>query len=115
MSIVVLYQNSYINVLFWFSTLYHRYSYINISCYGNLNIVVVLSCVASYCYAFFNILRSFRVCVHARVFVHAYEPGRNYIHACNKKFFEGRPIMFKWKTNPLWRKLVTDLKPKRFD
>ena len=38
---------------------------------------------------FFNIMRSFRVCVHARVVVHAYESGRNYIHACNKKFFEG--------------------------
>ena len=35
------------------------------------------------------ILLSFRVCVHARVFVHAYESGRNYIHACNKKFYEG--------------------------
>ncbi len=38
---------------------------------------------------FFNILRLFRVCVHARVFVHEYESGRNYIHACNKTFFEG--------------------------
>ena len=37
----------------------------------------------------FNILRSFRVCIHACVFVHAYESGRNYMHACNKKFFEG--------------------------
>ena len=36
---------------------------------------------------FFKILRSFRVCVHVRVFVHAHESGRNYIHACNKKFF----------------------------
>ena len=62
---------------------------VNISCHDNLNIVVVLSCVASYCYARFKILRSFHVCVHARVFVHAYESGRNYIHACNKKFFEG--------------------------
>ena len=39
--------------------------------------------------AFFNILHSFRVCVHARVFVNAYESGRNYIHSCNKKLFEG--------------------------
>ena len=38
------------------------------------------------CYALFNILCSFRVYVHAGVFVHAYESGRNYIHACNKKF-----------------------------
>ena len=38
-------------------------------------------------YAFFNILRSFRVCVHVRVFVYEHESGRNYIHACNKKFF----------------------------
>ena len=29
------------------------------------------------------------VCAFMRVFVHAYESGRNYIHACNKKFFEG--------------------------
>ena len=30
------------------------------------------------------------ICVHAHVFVHAYESGRNYIHAFNKKlFFEG--------------------------
>ena len=58
------------------------------SCHDNFNIVVVLSCVASYCYAFFNILRSLRVCVHARVFVHAYESGRNYIHACNKTFLK---------------------------
>ena len=29
------------------------------------------------------------MCVHARVFVHAHESGRNYIHACYKKFFEG--------------------------
>ena len=29
------------------------------------------------------------MCVHGRVFVHAYESGMNYIHACNKKFFEG--------------------------
>ena len=29
------------------------------------------------------------MCVHARVFVNAYESGMNYIHACNKKFFEG--------------------------
>ena len=28
------------------------------------------------------------MCVHVRVFVHAHESGRNYIHACNKKFFE---------------------------
>ena len=62
---------------------------INISCHDNLNIVVVLSCVASYCYVFFNSLRSFRVRVHARVFVQVYDSGRNYIHACNKKFFEG--------------------------
>ena len=38
---------------------------------------------------FSNIMRSFRVCVHACVVVHAYESGRNYIHACNKKCFEG--------------------------
>ena len=43
---------------------------------------IILLCI------FFNILRSFRVCVRARVFVHAYESGRNYIHACNKKVFE---------------------------
>ena len=35
----------------------------------------------------FNILRSFSVCVHVRL--HAYEQGRNYIHACNNKLFEG--------------------------
>ena len=29
------------------------------------------------------------MCVHARVFVHEYESGRNYIHAYNKTFFEG--------------------------
>ena len=34
---------------------------------------------------FFNILRSSRVCVHARVFVHAYESGRNYIKKKKKK------------------------------
>ena len=56
---------------------------------------------------FFNILRSFRVCVHARVFVHAYVSGRNYIHACNKKFFEG--IMLVENEPPLRRKLVTGL------
>ena len=38
---------------------------------------------------FFNILHSFRVCVHAGMFVHAYESGGNCIHACNKKFVEG--------------------------
>ena len=62
---------------------------INISYHANLNIVVILSRVASYYYAFFNILRSFRVCVHARVVVHAYESGRNYIHVRNKNCFEG--------------------------
>ena len=71
MSIVVLYQNSYINVLK--STLY-------ISCHDNLNIVVVLSYVASYCYAFLTFcVRS--ACAFMRVCVHAYESGRNYIHA----------------------------------
>ena len=37
------------------------------------------------------------MCVHARVFVHAYESRRNYIHACNKKFFEGIMLV---ETNP---------------
>ena len=69
-------------------------------------IVVVLSCVASYCYAFFNIMRSFRVCVYARVFVHAYDSLRNYIHACNKTFFEGVILVV---NDPLRRKLITGL------
>ena len=38
---------------------------------------------------FFNMQRSFRVCVHARVAMHAYESGRKYIHVRNKTFFEG--------------------------
>ena len=33
--------------------------------------------------------RSFRVCVHARVAMNAYESGRKCIHVRNKKFFEG--------------------------
>ena len=33
--------------------------------------------------------RSFRVCVHARVAMHAYESGRKCIHVRNKTFFEG--------------------------
>ena len=33
------------------------------------------------------------MCVHARVFVHAYESGRNCIHACNRTFFEGRMLV----------------------
>ena len=84
-----------------------RARYINNACHDNLNIGVILSCVASYCYAFFNILRSFRVCVHACVFVHAYESGRNYIHACNKKFFLGYNVS--GKRTPLRRKLATGL------
>ena len=51
-----------------------------ISCHDNLNIVVVLSCIASYFYAFLC-LRSLRVCVHARVFVQAYE-SRKELHSC---------------------------------
>ena len=38
---------------------------------------------------FWNILRSFSACVHARVFVHAHASGRNYmVLVCthNKKF-----------------------------
>ena len=38
---------------------------------------------------FFNMQRSFRVCVHARVAMHAYESGRKCIHVRNKTFFEG--------------------------
>ena len=38
---------------------------------------------------FFNMQRSFRVCVHARVAMHAYESGRKCIHVRNKNFFEG--------------------------
>ena len=37
----------------------------------------------------FNMQRSFRVCVHARVAMHAYESGRKCIHVRNKTFFEG--------------------------
>ena len=77
LSIAVLYQKFRTVILMCYSGSILEHV-INISCHDNLNIVV-----------FFNILRSFRVCVHARVFVHAYESGRNYIHACNKKFFEG--------------------------
>ena len=45
---------------------------------------------------FINILHSFRVCVHTGVFVHAYESGRNYIHACNKKCVEGIMLVESW-------------------
>ena len=38
---------------------------------------------------FFNMQRSFRVCVHARVAMHAYESGRKCFHIRNKTFFEG--------------------------
>ena len=38
---------------------------------------------------FFNMQRSFLVCVHARVAMHAYESGRKCIHVRNKTFFEG--------------------------
>ena len=38
---------------------------------------------------FFNMQRSFRVCVHARVAMHAYESGRKCIHVRNKTLFEG--------------------------
>ena len=38
---------------------------------------------------FFNMQRSFRVCVHARVAMHAYESGRKCIHVRNMTFFEG--------------------------
>ena len=65
MSIVVLYQNSYINVIIK-NTLYEHF----------------MACVASHNYAFLNILRSFRACIDVCVFVHAYESGRNKTHAC---------------------------------
>ena len=58
------------------------------------------------CYALFNILRSFRVYVHARVFVNAYESGRNYIHAFNRNFLR---YNVSGKRTPLRRKLVTGL------
>ena len=42
---------------------------------------------------FFNMQRSFRVCVHARVAMHAYESGRKCIHVRNKTFFEGMMLV----------------------
>ncbi len=104
MSIVVLYQNSYINVLFWLkSTLYtHFMPWQYQCCCRSIMCCLILLCL-------FNILRSFRVCVHARVFVHAYESGRNYIHACNnvKEVFWRYDVS--GKRTPLRRKMVTGL------
>ena len=58
---------------------------------------------------FFNMQRSFRVCVHARVAMHAYESGRKCIHVRNKTFFEGIGPNVSGKRTPLRRKLVTGL------
>ena len=104
MSIVVLYQNSYINVLFWLkSTLYtHFMPWQSQYCCRSIMCCLILLCL-------FNILRSFRVCVHARVFVQAYESWRNYIHACNKFFLKVGPYNVSGKRTPLRRKLVTGL------
>ena len=78
-------SEQFINVLFWLkSTLYKHF----IPCQSQYFCRSTMCCLILLC-LFFNMQRSFRVCVHARVAMHAYELGRKCIHVRNKIFFEG--------------------------
>ena len=69
-------------MLFW------RARYVNMSCHDNLNVVVVLSYMLPHIVMPFSSFCVRSVCAFMRVFVHAYESGRNTLMLVIRSFLK---------------------------